>query len=386
MSDSFTETVTTGWLSRIGNSIKGIVVGIIMIMASFPVLFINEGCAVKTRKDLNQGAKECVPADPASVDSAKEGKLVHLNGIAKSQGSLKDERFGVSAEALKLKRQVEMYQWKENTSTDTKKKLGGKEEKTTTYTYEKVWAEGRIDSGKFNQSSDHANPSSTLASQTWTATPITTGAYTLSSGLVDQINRFTALPIQSPQGGIADIDGRKVQWNNSQYYIGNNPAAPAIGDLKVSYLAAMPTEVSIIAQQTGQSFSPYTGASGTTINMLQTGTHTATAMFDNAQESNKVRTWIMRVVGFVGMFIGFSLVFKPLSVVADVLPVAGDIVGVGTGIVAFLLAAPLSLITISAAWIFYRPLIGVPLLLLAGVGLYFLFKKIAAVRKAKEQS
>lgn len=386
MSDSFTETVTTGWLSRIGNSIKGIVVGIILIIASFPVLFVNEGCAVKTRKDLNQGAKECVPADSASVDSANDGKLVHLNGMAKSQGSLKDDQFGVSAEALKLKRQVEMYQWKENTSTDTKKKLGGKEETTTTYTYEKVWAEGRIDSGKFNQSGDHANPSSTLGSQTWTATPITTGAYTLSSGLVDQIANFTPLPVQSPRSEIADIDGRKVQWNNSHYYIGSNPAAPAIGDLKVSYLAAMPTEVSIIAQQTGESFSSFTGDSGTTINMLQIGTHTAAAMFDSAQESNTIRTWIVRVVGFVVMFIGFGLIFKPLSVVADVLPIAGDIVGVGTGIVAFLLAAPLSLITISVAWIFYRPLIGVPLLLLAGVGLYFLFKKIAAVRKAKGQS
>ena len=113
------------------------------------------------------------------------------------------------------------------------------------------------------------------------------------------------------------------------------------------------------------------------------GKHTADAMFTSAQESNKMLTWILRVVGFVVMFIGFSLLFKPLSVVADVLPIAGDIVGIGTGIVAFLLAAPLSLITIAVAWIFYRPLIGVPLLILAGVGLFFLFKKFAAVRKAK---
>ena len=55
MSDSFTETVTTGWFSRIGSSIKGILGGIVLIVIAFPVLFFNEGSAVKTRKDLNQG-------------------------------------------------------------------------------------------------------------------------------------------------------------------------------------------------------------------------------------------------------------------------------------------------------------------------------------------
>ncbi len=175
---------------------------------------------------------------------------------------------------------------------------------------------------------------------------------------------------------MAPIDGRKVQFNNGQYYIGDNVASPVVGDVKVSFQTAMPADVSVIAKQSGQSFGPFTGDSGTTINMLHMGKHTADAMFTSAQKSNTMLTWILRVVGFVVMFIGFSLLFKPLSVVADVLPIAGDIVGVGTGIVAFLLAAPLSLITIAIAWIFYRPLMGIPLLIRAGVVIFFLIKKI----------
>ena len=124
------------------------------------------------------------------------------------------------------------------------------------------------------------------------------------------------------------------------------------------------------------------GDSGTTINMLQVGEHSGDSMFEGAQKSNKVFTWILRVVGFVLMFFGFNLIFRPLSVVADVLPIAGTIVGVGTGIVAFLLAAPLSLITIAVAWIFYRPLIGIPLLVVAGIGIFFLIKKLIAQKKA----
>ncbi|MCP5537341.1 MAG: TMEM43 family protein [Akkermansiaceae bacterium] len=383
MSDSFTETVTTGWFSRIGSSIKGILVGIIMIIIAFPVLFWNEGRAVKTRKDLDQGAKECLSVNAATVDKGNEGKLVHISGKATTQGALIDEKFGVTAEALKLRRKVEMYQWKENAKSSTSKKLGGKEEKTTTYTYDKVWAEGRIDSGQFKKPDGHNNPSTSLSSQSWSATPITVGAYTLSDELVRQIENFTPFSASQPQEGIAPIDGREVRFNSGQFYLGKNPASPAIGDVKVSFTIAMPTDVSVIAQQNGNSFSPFKGNAGTSINMLQIGNHTADSMFTSARESNKMLTWILRVVGFVVMFIGFSLVFKPFSVVADVLPIAGDIVGVGTGIVAFLLAAPLSLITIAIAWIFYRPVIGIPLLLVAVVGLVFLIRKIAAVRKAK---
>lgn len=382
MSDSFTETETTGWFSRIGNSIKGILGGIVLIVIAFPVLFFNEGRAVKTSKDLNQGAKECVIANSESVDAANDGKLVHLSGMATANGALADDQFAVKAEALILKRNVEMYQWKENTETQTKKKLGGSEEKTTTYTYEKIWQSGRIDSGKFKKPSGHENPSSSLSAQSWTASPITLGAFTLSSGLASQIDNFSALTLQKPETETAPIDGRKVHFSSGRYYLGDNPASPAIGDVKVSYQTAMPTQVSVIAQQTAKSFSAFTGGSGTAINMLQVGNHSAETMFASAHATNKMFTWILRVVGFVVMFFGFSLVFKPLSVVADVLPIAGTIVGVGTGIVAFLLAAPLSLVTISVAWIFYRPLVGVPLLLVACVGIFFLIKKVSAYKKS----
>jgi hypothetical protein len=72
---------------------------------------------------------------------------------------------------------------------------------------------------------------------------------------------------------------------------------------------------------------------------------------------------------------------KPLSVFADVIPLLGSVVGAGAGVIAFLLAAAGSLITISIAWIFYRPLLGIGLLALAGVALFFLFKRSRAASK-----
>lgn len=50
---------------------------------------------------------------------------------------------------------------------------------------------------------------------------------------------------------------------------------------------------------------------------------------------------------------------------ADVLPILGNIVGAGAGVVAFLMAAVSSVTVIAAAWIFYRPILGVSLLVVA---------------------
>jgi hypothetical protein len=65
---------------------------------------------------------------------------------------------------------------------------------------------------------------------------------------------------------------------------------------------------------------------------------------------------------------------KPLSVLADVLPIAGSIVGVGVGIFAFVASLALSLITIAIAWIFYRPMLGIPLLVV-GIALLLLLRR-----------
>lgn len=362
---------------------KGILVGMIMVVIAFPVLFWNEGRAVKTRKDLNQGAKEFIHVEADQVDSAHEGKLIHLTHHAAATGELKDEELNIKSAALVMKRTVEMYQWQEKSDTKRNKKIGGREETTVDYSYKMTWAKGRIDSSKFKQSQKHSNPSLPISSASWTATPILVGAFTLSNDLVNKLQDFAPLQIDQDSKLPQKIADRALKRENNILYLAKDPQSPQLGDVRISYQVVQPTAVSIVSQQKGSSFESYKGDSGTTINMLMIGEHSGSAMFETAQQNNQVMTWILRLVGFVVMFFGFNLIFKPLSVVADVLPIAGTIVGVGTGIIAFLLAAPLSLITISIAWIFYRPLVGIPLLLLAGVGLFFLFKKITSYKKSR---
>ena len=156
--DSFTETTSQGWFSRIVDSIKGIVVGLGMTVVAFPILFWNEGRAVQTAQSLEEGAGAVVSVSADRVDAANEGRLVHLTGTSAASAPVRDEDFGFSTPALKLVRKVEMYQWKEEEKSETKKKLGGGEETVTTYTYEKAWSSDPIDSSQFQEPSGHENP------------------------------------------------------------------------------------------------------------------------------------------------------------------------------------------------------------------------------------
>ena len=304
------------------------------------------------------------------VDAANEGKLVHLSGLADTQETLSDPEFNVSVKAIRLKRTVEMYQWQEQSKSETKKKLGGGTETVTTYTYSKAWRDSLVNSGSFKNPEGHQNPAvMQYQSTSANASAVTLGAFRLSPALISAITSFAALPkdaLPAPSGNMKAMpDG---------YYIGADLNAPAIGDYKISYSVVMPTDVSVVAKQVKDTFEAYSAKSGDTIALLETGTHSAAEMFKTAQEENAMIKWALRVVGVIVMFIGCSMMVKPLSVLADVIPPLGSLVGFASGLAAFFVSATFSLMTISVAWIFYRPLLGIALLVGAVASFIVAFK------------
>src|SRR5581483_8872609 len=101
MSDSFSVTTGQSWFSRIGESIKSVLFGLLVFIVAFPVLYWNEGRAVRTERSLAEGlgAVVSVPAD--SVDASKEGKLVHVSGAVKTVAAGADDELPVRADAVK---------------------------------------------------------------------------------------------------------------------------------------------------------------------------------------------------------------------------------------------------------------------------------------------
>ncbi len=385
MVDRVVEVTQKGCLSRLMESVKGVAVGVVLILVSIVLLFWNEGRAVTTAKTLKEGAAAVITVASAAADPAQDGRLVHTTGIASTTETLTDPQFGVARVALRLRRDAEMFQWKEESRTETRKKLGGGEEQVTTYDYKQTWSSTLIPSSDFKEPAGHQNPAAMpYASQAWTAARATLGGFTLGAELVEQIDAFRDVAIDDTDqarmtGNLGAQSNARRQPNG--FYIGADPASPRVGDVRVTFRAVEPLEVSVIGRQSGSTFAAYQTEAGGEILMIEAGNKTSAQMFTAAEKQNTILTWVLRGAGLLLAFIGFSLVFAPLSVAADVVPLVGSIVGLGTGLAAFLLALPLSLAVIAVAWIVFRPVLGVTLLVLAlgviGGGIWMGMKKRA---------
>ena len=96
MPSSVSVTSSESWFSRLFGSIKSVLFGLILFIAAFPVLFWNEGRAVKTARSLKEGAGAVVSVPADAVNAANEGKLVHVSGAVATEAPVADD-LGVEA-------------------------------------------------------------------------------------------------------------------------------------------------------------------------------------------------------------------------------------------------------------------------------------------------
>lgn len=149
-----------------------------------------------------------------------------------------------------------------------------------------------------------------------------------------------------------------------------------MGDLRVSFsYAGLSSDhqdlgpahvVTIIARQRGDQLGPFSTHSGDTLLLLHHGDLSAEEVFRREQKSNTLRTWGLRAAGWAAMFMGLSLMTRVVHTLVDWVPVLRDLVTVGLKAFAFCMATSLTLLTMAAGWLFYRPLWA---LLLAGLAL-----------------
>lgn len=364
MPDTVRVTSRQSLPSRIGGALVGLVVGLVLFLAAFPLLWWNEGRAVHRARSLAEGASivQDVPVD--EVAAGNDGKLVHVTGLATTEQQLTDEAFGVTATALRLSRIAETYQWREESKSEKRKKFGGSEETVTTYHYSKTWSSRHLDSSGFQEPAGHENPPSLAwQSQALTADRVACGAFTLGPDIVGKIGRSERRPIEEADAGALRAEGFRVA--QEMFYKGADPGNPSVGDVRVRFEVTRPQVVSLVAQQRGSGFVAYRAKAGSTILLVEEGEVPAGEMFAAARKANTITTWLVRLGGFLAMFLGLALVLRPLSVIGSIVPFVGSVIGAGIGLLSIAGAAVLSLVTIAFAWLAYRPLVGGFLLVLA---------------------
>ena len=367
MANVITELTNQPIFGRIGNSIVGMLFGFLLVIGSIVLLFWNEGRAVATAKSLREGAATVIDVPADNVNSANESKLIHVTGETSVTDPLQDPIFNVSEKALRLRRNIEVYVWKEKKESKSRDKIGGGKETTTTYSYEKAWSPDLIKSSSFKSAEDHQNPPRLeIPKKEFVATDATLGQFRLTPQIIGKVSGDETLEATNDQlSQVSENFQSKLKVDGNQYYLGTDPGNPEIGDEKISFGVLRPGTLSVVAAQTKQSFTPYVTTNEREIELVETGNVSAAQMFAHAQAANRTLTWILRVVGFAAMFFAGMLVLGPISAMARILPFLGSLVELGFAIVSFFLSAIMSLLVIAVAWIVYRPILGIALILIA---------------------
>ena len=461
---AYTETTTTGYGTRVGNSFKAIGSGILMFILGTALLWWNEGRAVKTEKMLDEaGSKYVEMENPNKKDASLEGELICGTAMATTEDSLTDADFGVGAKAISLRRSVEYYQWVEHTQTKKEDKLGGKEVTTTTYTYSKQWVSSPIQSSNFHDPA-YQNKNTVLTTvedAEQYAENVSFGAYKLNESLIHSISsregmdlaiaedllaqfdkttqaayeRFYGIqksvqqpaqpaqqPVQTPAipdsirallpdsvkaqldslqavndsivKSMANAENKKdlqyIHQAGNVLYFGRVPGAPEVGDVRVTFEKVVPAKVTVMAVVDGDTFKPFKAKNGKRFQTLVMGQKSGDEIIEAEKEANNMILWFLRILGVMIVIGGLKGIFGFIETILKVVPFIAGIFGWGVGLVCTVLGVVWSLIVIALAWLFYRPLLGISLLVLAGLLIWvFAFKgkdklkELAAKGKAK---
>ena len=388
---AYTETTSTSYGQRLAGSAKGMIGGLLMFIIGTCLLWWNEGRTVRTAKAIGDAASHVESvADVSRVDASLNGKLIHASAFADTKDTLTDDMFGVRELAIRLDRKVEYYQWVENAQTKEREKIGGGKETTTTYTYEKKWVDKPVNSAEFKdpQYQSANKVLSEVEERNEMAQHVTFGAYTLPESLVGSISgsepvevrmteeqRFTwneRLHMLRPK---VNTETSLVHTSANTVYLGLSPNSPQVGDVRVTFTKVPPADISLIAQVDGSTFKAYRAKNGQSFSRVQMGTVSVDEMIEQARSENNMLTWVLRLVGVLLIVIGLKGMFGLLPMLFKVLPFLGSIVDAGVGLVSWILGLAWSLIIIAIAWLVFRPIIGISLLVLAIAGIVFLKRR-----------
>lgn len=347
--------------------------GVLLFIGSFGVLYWNEG-----RTDISLIAKTAtqIESTTANTNASLNDKLVSTTGALKTVELVGDGKFLNPGAYLAVERTVEMYAWIEKTESTTKKNLGGSETTETTYDYTKEWVKTVPDSSDFEDSAEHQNPVKGLEDYETTATSATVGVYTVRP---KALTLPDAEPIQLTAANTS-LSGGAVLSDETYIFVPytekSKDTAPQLGDLRVSYRVVQSGfEGTVFGKLAGTKIEPYANDDGDSLYRVFEGTRDEAIATLHSEFT--IMTWVLRVVGFLMMWIGLSAVFGPISVLLDIVPIFGSLSRALVGAVTFVVALIVSVVTILVSMILHS-LVAIVIALLvavAAVGAVFTYWK-----------
>lgn len=332
--------------------------GFIILIVSIFALFINEHSYVNSIKIANFAEKNTINADANNFNPKNENKLIHLTGNVYSQEVLSDTIVNIP-NAIALFRDTEIYQWEEVRKHHDDNKIS--------YTYRKTWSKNLINSDNF-ESSAYKNPKKIkYPPKKIYAKNISIGKFYLSENIINNINtinKITQLPYN-----------KKFKIYNGFYFTGKDYDTPQIGDQKLLY-SYIPSgiRISIIAKQSGNHIEKMDSKYGNFAIIMNGDKNLKTMLYDYKQETSN-NTWLIRGIGLLFMFLGLNFIIQPIVNLGNKIPILGELTQMAAFISTIIITIALGVLSISLAWLLYRPDIAIPLIIISILTIISLKKK-----------
>ena len=302
--------------------------GLILLMVGFSLLLWNELRIVQRyQRDMQVYLEvRSTPAD--TLRGSLHGELVHTAGRLQTPDTLTDPVFGLSAQAVRLRREVEIY-----------------------------------DGERFQPADAPGVPRGHQPITPWSATAATVnlGSFALSQELVREMDFFQrTLPrqLQLPEG--AQIRGDHV-------FIGEDPDRPQDSDMRIFFELLPETEVSVIALQdqtrlTGQ----WRDADGYHFYLVREGVHDVSDLLPPPAFRPSILEWLFRVLGLILTIPGCHLLLMTARSLSGSQPMTAAILGRNfpfraAGVTAVFFAGP----GLALPWMFVHPYRSAAIILLA---------------------
>ncbi|KAJ8978169.1 hypothetical protein NQ317_009657 [Molorchus minor] len=340
-------------------------IGICLFGVGVWLLTWNEGRAVHLAHSLDETYNNAIVLNPFDkVDRKFSGNVVHISGHVIVNEPLTAPEYGISIQAVKLKRRVQMFQWvEERTPRDDDDTSPGSFNSVNDYYYVTEWRDKLVDSSSFYIRHGHENPREIpLNTVTYIAPLAKVGNFILGHDLKEKFDDFIEVTSdERPEQG-------DIKLHMGIYYHCEDIWNPEVGDIRVQfYYAGVNGEaVTIIAEQQNDLLVPYKTSNGHDIALLRYGHLTLNQMISAEHFDARLDTWKLRGSGVFILYASSVCLARLLKIIFSRTPFLSGIISAGVNFTGnFILSISISLIVIATAWMLYRPMLGASLLLAA---------------------
>ena len=183
---------------------------------------------------------------------------------------------------------------------------------------------------------------------------------------LDSLQAINDSIVKSMENAENKKDLEYVHQASNVLYLGRVPGSPEVGDVRITFEKIVPAKVTVMAVVDGDTFKPFKAKNGKRFQKLVMGKKSGDEIIEAEKEANSMILWALRILGIVMVIGGLKGIFGFIETILKVVPFIAGIFGWGIGVVCTIIGIVWSLIVIALAWLFYRPVLAISLLVLAG--------------------